>query len=96
MLEQLKVLLDIEDAYQDDVLLTLLDVCTQEFCDYCRRKDFEKFEPLIINMAVFRYNSLGNEGLKSEDYSGVGFTYSTDYPDNIQRQLRNLRKVQMF
>lgn len=93
MLEQLKMLLEIKDDLQDDVLLTILEVVSQEFRDYCHRNDVDNFTSLIANMAVYRYNEIGNERLQSEDYSGVKFQYSSDYPENIQRQLRNCRKL---
>lgn len=94
MLEQLKLLLDIQNNNQNDTLLAILELCKSEFCNYCRRTDWDKHEDVITAMAVYKYNSLGNEGLKSEDYSGVNFSYDTDYSAPIQRQLRNLRKLQ--
>ena len=93
MLEQLKLLLEINDDLQDDVLLSILEIVSQEFRDYCRRDDIDKFSSLIVNMAVFRYNQIGNEMLESENYSDISFKYSMDYPENIQRQLRNCRKL---
>lgn len=93
MLENLKLLLEIKDALQDDVLLLLLELCTEEFIDYCHRTDVDKFEYLITNMAVYRYNQIGNETLKSESYSDIKFDYLDDYPANIQRQLRNCRRL---
>ena len=96
MLEQLKLLLDIQNNNQNDTLLAILELCKSEFCNYCRRTDWDKHEDVITAMAVYRYNQLGNEGLKGEDYSGVNFSYDTDYSAPIQRQLRNLRKVQML
>ena len=96
MLEQLKLLLDIQDSNQNDTLLAILELCKSEFCNYCRRTDWDKHEDVITAMAVYKYNNLGNEGLESEDYSGVRFSYDIDYSAPIQRQLRNLRKVQML
>ena len=93
MLNQLKLLLEIKDDLQDDVLLAILEVVSQEFRDYCHRDDLDKFENLIVNMAIYRYNQIGNEWLESEDYSGVKFQYATDYPKNIQRQLKACRKL---
>lgn len=94
MLNNLRLLLDIHNYDQDDTLLAILELCKSEFCSYCRRTDWDKHEDVITAMAVYKYNSLGNEGLKSEDYSGVNFSYDTDYSAPIQRQLRNLRKLQ--
>jgi hypothetical protein len=96
MLEQLKLLLEINDDLQDDVLLSILEIVSQEFRDYCRRDDIDKFSSLIVNMAVFRYNQIGNEMLESENYSDISFKYSMDYPENIQRQLRNCRKLMVI
>ncbi len=96
MLEQLRLLLDIDNASQDDVLLALLEICKQEFCDYCHRDDWDKFENLIVNMATYRYSEIGNERLQSESYSDISFHYADDYPANIQRQLKNCRKLVTF
>lgn len=96
MLDKLRLLLDISNSQQDDVLLALLDLAIEEFKTFCHRDDVENFESLIVNMAVFRYNSLGNEGLKAESYSDIRMDYMDDYPSNIVRALKNARKLITF
>ena len=96
MLEQLKLLLDIQNNNQNDTLLAILELCKSEFCNYCRRTDWDKHEDVITAMAVYKYNQLGAESLQSENYSGVSFNYSNDYSEPITRQLRNLRKIQLL
>ena len=96
MLDRLRLLLDIKDVHQDDTLLAILEMCIEEFKTFCHREDIDKFENLICNMAVFRYNSLGAEGLKSETYSDQKYDYMDDYPSNIVRALKNARKLVTF
>ena len=96
MLEKLRLLLDIQNAQQDDTLLALLDVAKEEFEDFCHRDYEDRFESLVVSMAVFKYNSLGNEGLKGESYSDITMNYMEDYPVNIVRQLKNCRKLITF
>ena len=72
----------------DDTLNTLLDMATSEAVDYSGCDDIKKLENIIVQMAVIKYNQLGAEGLQSENYSGGSYTYLTDYPEQILKQLR--------
>ena len=96
MLEKLRLLLDIQDAHQDDTLLALLELAIEEFEDYCHRPFEDRFESLICQMAVCKYNLIGAEMLKGESYSDIKMDYATDYPDNVVRQLKNCRKLITF
>lgn len=93
MLEKLKSLLGISDTSKDTLLLLLIDNAEQEYLSYTHRKEAIGVENLLIQMAVYNYNRLGTEGVDSENYSGVSFGYSTDYPESIIRQLKSHRKV---
>lgn len=93
MLEKLKSLLGISDTSKDTLLLLLIDNAEQEYLSYTHRKEAIGVENLLIQMAVYNYNRLGTEGVNSENYSGVAFNYSTDYPESIIRQLKSHRKV---
>ena len=50
---------------------------------------------MIQRMVVWRYNTLGTEGLSSENYSGVSYSYKGDYPDDIMQILRSYKKVRV-
>ena len=93
MIRKIKVLLNITDANKDDLLNLLIEQATAEALDYTHTNDVSKLASSIIQMVVYKYNRLGTEGVDSEDYSGIAFTYSADYPESIMRGLRAKRKV---
>lgn len=93
MLEKVKVLLGLTDSTKDDLLNVLLEGCIEEAINYTHNNDISKFDTAIVKMVVYQYNRLGTEGVDSENYSGVSFNYSEDYPESIMRQLRAYRKL---
>ena len=93
MLEKLKMLLRIDNNEKDDLLTLLLDQATETAMAYTHSSDFVGLSPIILKMAVFDYNRLGTEGLQSEGYSGVSFSYLDDYPETILRLLRSKRRI---
>jgi len=91
MLEQMKLLLGIGDASKDTLLSLLLEQAKDEAIAYTNNEELA--ENLIVQMAIYKYNRLGTEGLNSENYSGVSFNYMSDYPDNLVKQLRRYKKL---
>lgn len=93
MLKKLKILLGIADDSKDELLLILLDQCEEEVVNYTHNYELEKLENVIINLAIWKYNRIGSEGLNSENYSGVSFNYASEYPDSILKQLQAYRRI---
>lgn len=93
MLEKVKVLLGLTDNTKDNLLTILLEGCIEEAINYTHNEDIGKYDTAIVRMVVYQYNRLGTEGVDSENYSGVSFNYSEDYPESIMRQLRAFRKL---
>lgn len=93
MLEKLKTLLKKTDSDSDGLLRILLDFTTEEVVNYTHSYDLDKLENVIISIAIWKYNRLGSEGLNSENYSGVSFSYLNEYPDNILKQLQSYRRI---
>lgn len=93
MLDKIKLLLGITDDSKDDLLTILIDVAIDEALAYTHRDCVDELDTSIIQMVVYKYNRIGTEGVDSENYSGVSFSYSTDYPESIMRGLRAKRKV---
>ena len=93
MLKKIKLLLGIADNSKDDLLRVLLDDAAQEVVNYTHNYQLDKLENVIIQVAIWRYNKLGSEGLDSENYSGVSFNYSADYPDVLKKQLQAYRRI---
>ena len=91
MLEKMKLLLGIGDASKDTLLSLLLATAEDEAKDYTNNENIS--ENLIVQMAIYKYNRLGTEGLNSENYSGVSFNYMSDYPETIVKQLRRFKKL---
>lgn len=94
LLEKLKMLLpNVSGNDKDDLLTLLLDQATETAMNYTHSDDIVGLTPIILKMAVFDYNRLGTEGLASEGYSGVSFSYLDDYPETILRALRSKRRI---
>ncbi|HIU48498.1 MAG TPA: phage head-tail connector protein [Candidatus Avimonoglobus intestinipullorum] len=92
MLFKLKILLGITDNSKDTLLHVLLDCAVDEVKRYCRAEDVEELETLIVQMAVYKYNRIGTEGLQGENYSGAAYTYLNDYPEPIRAALADARR----
>lgn len=94
LLDKLKMLLpNVSGNDKDDLLTLLLDQATETAMSYTHSDDIVSLTPDILKMAVYDYNRLGTEGLQSEGYSGVSFSYLEDYPENILRSLRSKRRI---
>ena len=56
----------------------------------------KNIEDLVVDLALYRYNLNGSEGLASESYEGQSFHYRTAIPDFIKSELRHFKKMRMF
>lgn len=92
-LDKMKLMLNINTNEKDDLLTLLLDQATETAISYTHNDDIVSLSPVILKMAIFDYNRLGTEGLASEGYSGVSFSYLEDYPETILRALRSKRRI---
>lgn len=93
MLDNIKLLLGITGNDKDELLELLIAQATTEARDYTNNRDVSKLSAAITKMVVYNYNRLGTEGLASEGYSGVSYTYAADYPDAVLRLLKQCRKI---
>lgn len=93
MLEDIKLLLGITSTEKDKLIKLLINLATEDARTISNRDDVTDMESIIIQMVVFNYNRLGTEGLDSESYSGVSYSYAADYPENILRALKRNRKL---
>lgn len=97
MLQKVKLLLGIADTSKDDLLNLLIDQATNQVINYTHNPPCVLLlEDTIVDMVIYNYNRMGTEGLNSEGYSGVSFSYSTDYPESILRSLRAHRKARFM
>lgn len=94
MLEKIKLLLNIQDDNQDELLSTLISLCKDEAYTYCSLSEYdEKLDFIVVQMVIERYNRMGSEGTKSQSSSGVNASYTEFYSDKIVKMLQKHRKV---
>ena len=96
MFRKLKLLLGPSADGKDELLRILLDYTTMEVVNYTHNNRLDVLENVIVNLAVWKFNRMGTEGVDAENYSGVSFNYTTEYPDDIKKQLQAYRKVQVI
>ena len=90
-LDTLKTYLQITDTSTDTQLEAILDLCEEEYLR--RTHQTEADDSIVILMAVERYNILGNEGLSSANYSGIGEYYFSDYSDKVAKLIRSKTRL---
>ena len=97
MLEEIKLLLNITDVSKDALLAKLIENAEEFITNYTNNEDaLDHLQGTLTVMVIYDYNRLGTEGLASESYSGVAFSYLESYPEDILRQLRKFRKVKVI
>lgn len=96
MLEDIKLLLGLLTADKDELLELLIKNAKKTAQTYTNDTDTSKVKHLIEKMVIYDYNRLGTEGLDAETYSGISYTYSSDYPESILKELRQYRKLRML
>jgi len=95
ILDNIKTELGISDTSKDD-LLSLLITNEQTNAQTITHDENLEDDVLIQKMVIWRYNTLGSEGLTAENYSGVSYSYTADYPADIDRLLKSHRKIRVI
>lgn len=94
MLENIKLLLDINDSSKDNKLAYLITIAERKILDYTNQPILlAQMESIVEELVIVRYNKLGSEGLQSESFSGVSQTFTTDIPQDIKNQLNMYRRL---
>lgn len=96
MLENVKLLLGITSADKDELLELLISQATAEAKQMTQNDDTQALKVVITKMVIYNYNRLGTEGLNSESYSGVSYSYSADYPESLLREISAYRKLRIL
>lgn len=97
MLDKLKLLLNIPDDTQDELLQVLISLCKDEAFNYCNLPEYsKKLDGAVIQMVIERYNRIGSEGATQQSSSGVSMTYDSFYSDKVRWMLNKHRKVKMI
>lgn len=97
MLDKLKLLLNIQDDTQDELLQVLISLCKEEAYVYCNLDEYNtRLDGAVIQMVIERYNRIGSEGATQQSSSGVSMTYDSFYSDKVRWMLNKNRKVKMI
>lgn len=90
-LDTLKTYLQITDTSIDTQLEAILDLCEAEYLS--RTHQTEADDNIVIEMAIERYNQLGNEGISQLNYSGISESYFSDYSDKVKALIRSKTRL---
>ena len=94
MLENIKLLLNIQDNSKDNLLNYLISNIKQKILSYTNQIEIlPQMEYIVEELVVLRYNKLGSEGLQSESFSGISQTFNQDIPQDIKSQLNQFRRL---
>lgn len=79
MLDKIKRRLGITDDLQDELINDLIEDAQAHFMAITGADKIEsKYDYIIRDVVVLRYNRKGSEGMKSETVDGYSVTYETD------------------
>ncbi len=93
LLERLKTLIPNAEA---EKLEPIIEEVTEDFKAICNRDDVpEGANSALIQMAAYRFNQLGAEGLSSQSFSGMSENLLSDYPEALKRAMYRFRKVKL-
>ena len=96
LIDNIKTELGITGTGQDGLLSLLIENEKDNARNITHNVNASDNEAMIQRMVIWRYNTLGTEGLTSENYSGVSFGYKADYPDDIMQVIRSYKKVRVI
>jgi len=94
MLENIKLLLGPSAEGKDELLTLLMELAEDDAISKTGNTDVLSMSSVITEMVIYKFNRLGTEGLESEDYSGVRYSYTSDYPQSILSALEAIKKSQ--
>lgn len=79
MLDKIKRHLGITDSLQDDLINDLIEDAQSHFLAISGADTVEsKYDYIIKDVVILRYNRKGSEGMKTETVDGYSVTYETD------------------
>lgn len=88
LLGEIKITLGLGSSDKDELLLTLINRCSQPVLNYINKKELpEVLEYIVIELVIARYNRIGSEGMNSENTDGVTFSYNNNVLDAYKKDL---------
>lgn len=76
----------------DDLVSLMLEKAKSEIKIYLKSEYSTDYDNIAVDIAVYKINRMGTEGLNSQSYSGVSESYSEGYPQYITDQLNRFKK----
>lgn len=84
MIDRIKRKLE-DTEVSEDLLEDLIDDATVEVLGRTNQEELNaELEIVVVDSVVLHVNRLGTEALKSENYSGVSYSYLFYLPDHLQ------------
>jgi len=90
-IDTLKTLLGISGTSIDSQLTVLLDLAETEYLR--RTHQSEPDSDIVVEMALEKYNKLGNEGIISMNYSGISEAYNSDYSEAVTKLIKSKTRM---
>ena len=84
-----------DDTQAQDLIETLIDICSDEAKSFTYEKDTSKLQELIIAMVCERYNTLDYSGIESTSYSGVSQHFRNGYSDQVKSLIKAKRHLKL-
>ncbi len=91
-----KMIEDISGVYSDELIELLIEEAINEVKRLRHNDDVSEYSSLITKMVRYKVNMLGKEGVTAENYNAASFSYTSDYPEDILRELKAIRKVKFI
>jgi len=90
ILDDIKTLLEIEDALQDNIINIYIRKASTAIINYLKTDETDMmslFPDAIIEYTIICMNKRGNEGLSIFSQGGTSGTYTSDLPDSVKALL---------
>jgi hypothetical protein len=98
IIENAKLILDMQLEYQKDGLLNLFLTRAIDYTlNYCKIDEIPpSFHSLIEEMIVFQYRQKGVENVQSEGKGSLSQSFISEYPPNIMNRLQPYSRVKFL
>ncbi|MFI3545158.1 phage head-tail connector protein [Mammaliicoccus sciuri] len=96
LLENVKIILGIKDNLQDDLLNLIINRSEQKLISYFPKDVIEvpeRFQYIIEEVSIKRFNRIGAEGMTSESVDGRSNTFQDNDFDEYLPLIENFYKV---
>lgn len=97
MLERIKLLLNINDNYKNNLLNELIDNAKSFAVSYCRLAQYNSnLDFAVVRMVIEDYNRIGGEGIDNQSFSGMSETFANNYSEQVFSILRKYRRIKVI